>query len=60
MAGASSDRLITCVADVATHVSTMSRLKTVVARKDSNLRSPDPETKRRIRSKSRLRELRIA
>jgi hypothetical protein len=30
MAGASSDRLITCVADVATHVSHMSRLMTMV------------------------------
>ena len=29
MAGAPSDRLITCVANVATHVSPMSRLKTV-------------------------------
>jgi len=29
MAGVSSDRLITCVADVATHVSHMSRLKTL-------------------------------
>ncbi len=31
MAGVPLDRLITCVADVATHVSPMSRLKTVVA-----------------------------
>jgi hypothetical protein len=30
MAGVSSDRLITCVADVPTHVSPMSRLKTLV------------------------------
>ena len=29
MAGVSSDRLITCVADVSTHVSLMSRLMTL-------------------------------
>ena len=35
MAGVSSDRMITCVADVATHVSPMSRLMTMVGGRDS-------------------------
>jgi hypothetical protein len=46
MAGVSSDRLTTCVADVATHVSPMSRLMTMarptgVGRADAiNIRIP--------------------